>query len=69
MWGYYWGYTMAQIQLLTSDTPVIVYKNLKDNKNKEKKPKRDEVQKAADEWRKKYSDATKKLNINLSDFN
>ncbi len=26
MWDYYWGFTAAQIELLTIDQPIIVYK-------------------------------------------
>lgn len=26
MWDYYWGLTSAQVDLLTIDTPIVVYK-------------------------------------------
>lgn len=31
MWDYYWGLTAAQVELLTIDQPIIVYKAEKDN--------------------------------------
>ena len=31
MWEYYWGLTAAQVELLTIDTPIVVYKR---DKNK-----------------------------------
>ena len=31
MWDYYWGLTAAQVELLTIDQPVVVYKADKDN--------------------------------------
>lgn len=33
MWDYYWGLTAAQVELLTIDQPILVYKA---EKNKEK---------------------------------
>ena len=33
MWDYYWGLTAAQVELLTIDQPIVVYKA---DKNKEK---------------------------------
>lgn len=66
MWSYYWNYTIAQIQLLTSDTPLIVYKK----KEKSDKPNKGDVNKAASEWCKKYAgNKAKGISINLSEFN
>jgi hypothetical protein len=31
MWDYYWGLTAAQVELLTIDQPIVVYKADKDN--------------------------------------
>ena len=31
MWDYYWGLTTAQIELLTIDQPIVVYKKDEDN--------------------------------------
>ena len=31
MWDYYWGLTAAQIELLTIDQPIVVYKKDEDN--------------------------------------
>jgi len=31
MWDYYWGLTAAQVELLTIDQPIVVYKAEKDN--------------------------------------
>ena len=32
MWDYYWGFTAAQVEILTVDQPIVVYK--KDNDKK-----------------------------------
>ncbi len=70
MWGYYWGYTMAQIELLTNDAPIIVYAREKKNKNKKQSnPKRSDIENAAKKWYDKYANNNEKININLSDFN
>lgn len=44
MWGYYWGYSAAQVQLLVADTPIVTYK--KDKSNKPKRPKMIDILKA-----------------------
>jgi len=31
MWDYYWGLTAAQVEILTIDQPIVVYKADKDN--------------------------------------
>ena len=31
MWNYYWGLTAVQIELLTIDQPIVVYKKDEDN--------------------------------------
>ena len=31
MWDYYWGLTAAQVELLTIDQPIVVYKKDEDN--------------------------------------
>jgi len=31
MWDYYWGLTAAQVELLTIDQPIVVYKADEDN--------------------------------------
>ena len=31
MWDYYWGLTAAQVELLTIDQPIVVYKKDDDN--------------------------------------
>lgn len=66
MWNYMWGMTIAQIQLLTSDCPIIVYDNKEDKK--EKKPKKVDISKAKDAWEAKYKDKTNAVNLNLKDF-
>lgn len=35
MWGYYWGYTIAQIELMAMDAPIVVYHKDKKNGKKE----------------------------------
>ena len=32
MWGYMWGYTSAQIELMTADSPVVTYPGKKKKK-------------------------------------
>lgn len=66
---YYWEYTTAQIELLLSDRPLVLYKD-KDNGSKGgsssvKAPSAEEANKAYDEWlANKEKIKGKKININ-----
>lgn len=67
MWGYYWGYTSAQIELMAADCPIIVYPKRKDRKNEFDKADAIEVSKAAKRWQQKYGDKSDKgLKISLA---
>ena len=63
---YNWVYTLAQIELILSDRPLVLYKN--DNGNKgvnAKVPSANDAQSAYDEWlRKKEESKGKKLKLN-----
>lgn len=71
MWGYYWGYTSAQIELMAADSPIIVYPKRKDRKKGKPyefdKADAIEVSKAAKQWQQKYGDKSDKgLKISLA---
>ena len=65
MWGYYWGYTAAQIELMAVDCPITVY-NHKDNKFN--KADAYDVERKAKEWRDKYGKGTDRIQIDLSEY-
>lgn len=52
MWNYYYGMTLAQIELLTSDCPLVLYNTKKDKK---KAPSKDDIEKAKKKWEEKYA--------------
>lgn len=51
MWDYYWGLTAAQIEILTIDQPIFVYK--RDDENKPK-PGQKGFTRTAEQARKEY---------------
>ena len=66
MWGYYCGYTAAQIELMIADGPVIVYKRDKKDKDKKKKPSSVSLERAALEWEREYGEGgNNKITVNL----
>ena len=71
-WGYFWGLTEAQVDLLLSDQPVVNYKhdkNKKGGKKEMKSPAAWKVEEAQAKWERKYANGEKpKLNLNLKDF-
>lgn len=62
MYGYYDGFTCAQIDLMTTDCPLILYKNDKKNgksrgkskNNKLPRPNPSNTKAAIERWTKKY---------------
>lgn len=70
MYEYFWGYTIAQIELLTADCPLIVYPNKKKEEtgNKKSKISKYEVAKAAQEWQKKYGQGNTHVELDLSAY-
>ena len=70
MWGFYDGYTAAQIELLAIDCPITTYaKNKKGNgKNEPARADADDVRRSADAWRNKYKGKDAKVELDLSEF-
>lgn len=67
MWDYYWGLTAAQVELLTIDQPIVVYKA---DKNKEKPWKDGTVSKKyTDDQYKKWLEGKKKRDKEGKTFN
>lgn len=73
MWGYMWGYTSAQIELVTADSPVVTYPGKKKKKGGRVQgkefdvPDADDVRLAAERWKEKYGDGqNKKVKISLA---
>lgn len=64
-WGYRWGFTSAQIELLAVDTPIIVYPKRNKGKNgNQRKPKAIEVKSASRRWQQKYgTENSKKIDL------
>ena len=66
MWGYRQVYTIAQIELMTCDVPIIVYEKIKkDGKKKHSKKEMDELTRKWNELKAKNSDGIK---FDLNDF-
>lgn len=73
MYGYYWEYTEAQIELLALDCPVISYKNTrkKPKANREDIPSpvsADDIRAKVSEWEKKYGDGDTKVTFDLTGY-
>lgn len=68
MWNYYYGMTLAQIELLTSDCPIIIYNTKKDKKDGAKKPRAGEVNDAIRRWKNKYGKKGNKVNLDLNEY-
>ena len=68
MWNYYYGMTLAQIELLTSDCPIIIYNTKKDKKDGAKKPRAGEVNDAMRRWKNKYGKKGNKVNLDLNEY-
>lgn len=70
MWGYYWGYTAAQIELMAVDCPITVYnhKDKRNKKNKFNKADAYDAERKAKEWRDKYGKGTDRIQIDLSEY-
>lgn len=63
-YDYWYGYTIAQIELMTADQPLVVYKN------KEKKHTEAQMNDLAEKWaaKKAKEGGGKKEKISLSDY-
>lgn len=71
MWGYYWEYTSAQIELGLVDCPIVTYPRRKKKKQKGEMPDFDKadaasVNKAAEKWRSKYGNNGKGSGVRIS---
>lgn len=71
MWGYRWGYTAAEIDLLSIDQPIVVYDHKTDKKGKKefRKARAVDTIKASNEWKAKYEGTDGKTKLDLSGFN
>ncbi len=67
MFEYRWVLTIAQIELLSIDKPVVNYRIGKDKKSKFKRPNMVNVLDKAKEWENKYKDGSKPK-IDLTGF-
>lgn len=47
-YGYWWGYSAAQIQLMVADAPLIIY-----TRGKDKKPSKRAIEEKFVEWKNK----------------
>lgn len=66
MWAYKWVHTIAQIELITLDCPIIVYPKGKDKNGKEfTKANADSVYNAADKWENKYKGSSGGVKVSL----
>lgn len=67
-YNYYWGFTSAQIELMMSDLPLVVYPRKKDKNGGTRLLTDEDYEKRLREW---SANAGKrpKLNIRLKDFN
>lgn len=70
MYDYYWGLTVAQIELLSIDAPMVVYKHeRKRDKNGRIIPKKAsavEVMQATTAYKEKYKNKENKHTLDLS---
>lgn len=57
-WGMNWGYTAAQVELMATDKPIIVYTN-----GKPPKPSAKALNSVAEKWKEKYGNG-EKVDIN-----
>lgn len=60
-WGYWTGYTAAQIELMVADAPLVVY-----NDGKKREPRRSEIDRAKQIWG--DLDEKEVKNVKLSDI-
>lgn len=65
-WGYLWGWTAAQIQLMMVDQTITVYKKDKDNKPEESmEEKKERMAQIVADWKRKKASGK---GAKLSDF-
>ena len=62
-WGYMWGYTIPQIELLAIDAPLIVYSDV----NRKDKPTAKKIEETNKKWANKYGN-TQGTKIDLTDL-
>jgi hypothetical protein len=69
MWGYRWGLTAAQIDLLVIDQPLIVYDRKDKNGNSIlDAPSKDEIKNVAAQWKAKYGEQGERMQPTTFDF-
>jgi len=57
-WGYWCGYTAAQIQLMVADSPIVVYTH-----GKQAKPSKRQIDKKLREWQEKNANKGEKISL------
>jgi hypothetical protein len=55
-WGYDWGYTVPQIDLMCLDVPIVSYGK--------KGPDADDIEDARERWERKYAGKSGKIDLN-----
>ena len=62
MYEYYWGHTIAQIQLIDIDQPITVFERSKDNKPGKPgyKPNARKLREATEKWKKRKAEREKR---------
>lgn len=58
MWGYYWGFSAAKIELILGDAPLTVYKRREDEQQLKPgdpgyKPDEEKLNRAVEKWKKR----------------
>lgn len=58
-YGYWWGYTAAQIQLMVADAPIVVYGDRKSDG----KPSHRRIEEVRDKWENKYKGGARRVSL------
>lgn len=70
MWGYYWQYTLAQIELLSVDGPLISYNRKNRTKDNKSAPavRAEDVNRKVKEWQEKYGGGKTEVILDFSQY-
>jgi hypothetical protein len=66
-YGYRWGYTIPQIELMAIDCPITVYPK-REKEGERHKPTKQEISEASAKWESKYGDLKQGEKIDMSDL-
>lgn len=61
-YGYWWGYTAAQIELMVADVPLMVYDTVENGQDGN--PSAEQIEQARRKWENRYRGKTSKIRIN-----